>query len=185
MKKRILITIGALVLLVILVFGYMNYRSRKISPQDQISYKDESLTMEISYSKPTKRGRLIFGTEEQGALLPYGKYWRLGANEATEISFDRNVLFNGIRVAKGRYRMYAVPGEREFVVVLNSALGKWGYSEPDYDLDVAKTTVPVERVRNPVEQFTIRFEDLNPAVLIVFEWENISFKVPVESQSGL
>jgi len=180
MKKKILIGVGVFILIIIIGMIYLNYRNRNLSPPGIVKFDKNDLTIEIPYSRPSKRGRLIFGTEEEGALLPYGKYWRLGANEATEITLNRDVLFNGELVEAGTYRMYAVPGENEFEVSLNTGLGKWGYSEPDYSLDVLKTKVPVERSNESVEQFTIRFEEEQGRVLVVCEWSDVKIKIPVE-----
>lgn len=179
MKKKILIGIGIFILIIIIGFVYLNYRNRSLSPKGMAKYDKNGLTIEIPYSRPTKKGRLIFGTAEDGALLPYGVYWRLGANEATEVTFNRDVLFNGEPVKAGTYRMYAVPGEEEFEISLNSELGEWGYMQPDYDLDVLKTMVPVEKSDESVEQFTIRFEEAGDEVLIVCEWSDTKVKIPV------
>ena len=67
--------------------------------------------MEIPYSRPTQRDRLLFATVEEGALQPYGVYWCLGANEPTTVTFSRDVSFNGILVPAGIYVIYAFPGE--------------------------------------------------------------------------
>jgi hypothetical protein len=179
MKKKILIGAGIFVLLLILGAFYLNYRNRTLSPPGVVRYDQNDFIIEIPYSRPSKKGRMIFGTEEEGALQPYGKYWRLGANEATEISFSRDVLFNGNPVPAGTYRIYAVPGERQFEISLNSELGKWGAMEPDYEMDVLKTTVPVEKSNQSVEQYTIRFEEDGEDVLVVFEWSDVKIKVPV------
>lgn len=180
MKKKILIGVGTLVLIVIVGLFIMNYRSRSMSPPAKVHYEKGDFRIDISYSRPGMRDRLIFGTQEEGALLPYGVYWRMGANEATEITFSKDVFFNGSVLRAGTYRMYAVPGEREFEISLNSSIGKWGYSEPDYSLDVLKTKVPVERQSNSIEQFTIRFEEAGDLVMIVCEWSDAVFKIPVE-----
>lgn len=180
MKKKILIGVGIFILILVAGFIYMNYIYKPLSPSANVKYDKNDLTIEIPYSRPSKRGRLIFGPEEDGALLPYGVYWRLGANKATEITMDRDVFFNGIELAAGTYRMYAVPGENEFEISLNSKLGKSGSSEPDYNLDVLKTMVPVEKSNESVEQFTIRFEEDGSKVLVVCEWTDIKIKIPVE-----
>ncbi|MCZ8216518.1 MAG: DUF2911 domain-containing protein, partial [Cyclobacteriaceae bacterium] len=87
------IVIGVIVVVVILgaAAAYMSYRSRTLSPPGEASLTNGALTVSVKYSRPSVRGRLIFGTKEQGALQPDGGYWRLGANEATEISFSKNV----------------------------------------------------------------------------------------------
>lgn len=182
MKKKLLIGTGILLFLLVVGFFYVNYRNRTLSPPGSATYEQNGLKIDISYSRPSKRDRLIFGEQSDGALVPYGVYWRLGANEATEITFNQDVLFNGEAVEEGTYRMYAVPGKDEFEIALNSETGKWGYSEPDYDLDVLKTTVPVITSNNSVEQFTIRFEERGDAVLIICEWSDTRIEIPVQSQ---
>ena len=180
MKKKILIGAGIFILILVIGFMYLNYQNNSLSPPGNVKYDKNDLTIEIPYSRPSKRGRLIFGPEEDGALQPYGVYWRLGANNATEITISRNVLFNGNEVPAGTYRMYAVPGVNEFEISLNSKLGKWGYTEPDYNLDVLKTMLPVEKSNESVEQFTIRFEEDGSKVLVVCEWSDVKIKIPVE-----
>src|SRR5688572_22045868 len=125
MKKKIII--GALVLVVLLAiaFVYLNHRNRTLSPAGKTELAVNGLTVSIPYSRPSVRGRLIFGTEQQKALQPYGKYWRLGANESTEITVNKDMLFNGQPVKAGTYRMYAVPGPDSFDIALNSGLGTW------------------------------------------------------------
>lgn len=90
---------------------------------------------------------MIFGEESEEALQPYGKYWRLGANAATEISFNKNVTFGGKAVEAGTYRMYAIPGADTFEITLNSETDVFfGAVEPDYDLDVLTIEAPVENL---------------------------------------
>jgi hypothetical protein len=179
MLKKVLIGFGILVLVIIIAFVYLNYRNRSLSPPGLATYEKNGFKMEIPYSKPSKKGRLIFGTAEEEALLPYGVYWRLGANEATEVSFNQDVFFNGAEIPAGTYRIYAIPGEQAFEISLNTQLGKWGAFEPDYAQDVLKTKVPVVRTDESVEQFNIRFEESGDDILIVCEWSDVKIKIPV------
>lgn len=182
MKKKILIIVG--IVLVVLVAGliYLNYRNRTLSPPGSTELTNGNLSIAVQYSRPSVRNRVIFGTEQQGALQPYGKYWRLGANEATQIKFNRNVHFNGNEVNAGTYWIYAVPGADSFEIGLNSELGVWGVFKPESDKDILKTTVPVERLAAPVEQFTIRMEATGDTTNIFFEWEKVRLKVPVTAR---
>lgn len=182
MKKKIFIGLAVLVVVLGIGFAYLNYRNRTLSPAGNASLTANGLTVSIPYSRPSVRGRLIFGTEEQQALQPYGKYWRLGANESTEITVNNDVLFNGQPVQAGTYRMYAVPGPDEFDIALNSELGTWGAMEPDYSLDVLHTKVPVERTSSPVEQYTISLVEADGGINVVFEWSDTRFVVPVKPQ---
>jgi len=182
MKKKIII--GVLILIGVLAvgFAYLNYRNRTLSPPGSTELTVNGLTVSIPYSRPSVRDRLIFGTEEQKALQPYGKYWRLGANESTEITVNKDVTFNGEPLKAGTYRMYAVPGPETFDIGLNSELGKWGAMEPDYDLDVLHTKVPVEKATTPVEQYTITTVEADGGIDVVFEFSDVRFRVPVRAK---
>lgn len=180
MLKKILI--GVIVLLVVVggAILYLNYRNMTLSPPGSVSLSNAGLTVSVSYSRPSVRNRVIFGTEEQKALQPYGEYWRLGANEATEISFSKDVLFNGEPVKAGTYRIYAVPGPERFEFALNTELGEWGYSEPDYSKDILKTSIPVEKLSTPVEQYTITLGRSGDNINAVFDWADVRLTVPIE-----
>jgi hypothetical protein len=182
MKKKILIGLAIVIVLLAIGFAWLNNRNRTLSPPGKTELTVNGLTVSIPYSRPSVRGRLIFGTEEQKALQPYGKYWRLGANESTEITVNKDVLFNGQPIKAGTYRMYAVPGANEFDIGLNSELGKWGAMEPDYGLDVLHTKVPAERAAAPVEQYTITTVEADGGINVVFEWSDVKFVVPIKAQ---
>ena len=168
-------------MLIILVgIFYLNNRNRTLSPAGTATYEGNGLSMEIPYSRPTQRGRLLFGPEADGALQPYGVYWRLGANEATTVTFSRDVTFNGIPVPAGTYVIYAFPGEEQFEVRLNAEVQFWGAIEPDPTTDFLTTNVVHERSTKQVEQYTIRFEEEGPIVFIVCEWGNMRIRIPVE-----
>ena len=114
------------------------------SPPDTAEYSGQGLEITVNYSRPSKKGRLIFGEEAEDALQPYGKYWRLGANEATEISLSKDVLFAGKPLSAGTYRMSAVPGPESFKINLNSELDVFfAAAEPDSEFDVLSVDAPV------------------------------------------
>lgn len=179
MVKKILIGVLALVVILAVAFFYLNNRNRTLSPPGNVELSSAGVSVSIPYSRPSVRGRLVFGSKEQKALQPYGEYWRLGANESTEITVNRDVNFNGQPLKTGRYRMYAVPGANEFDIALNSELGTWGAMEPDYELDVLHTKVPVEKLTVPIEQYTIALEPMPNGVRIVFMFSDTKFSVPV------
>lgn len=180
-SKGMWIALAVLAVLLIVVFVYLNLRSRSLSPQDEETLTTGGITTTVKYSRPSARGRVIFGTSDQEALQPYGEYWRLGANEATEITFNRDVLFNGSPVKAGIYRMYAIPGENSFEMVLNTEVGKSGSSQPDEENDVLRTKVQTQRTNAPVEQFTISLAPQNEGLQMVFEWADTRFVVPVRA----
>ncbi len=181
MLKKILIAIGVLVLAFVLFVAYNILFPA--SPRGEASYNENGLSIKVHYGRPFKKGRLIFGEEKDKALQPYGKYWRLGANAATEITFDKNVNFAGKPVNAGSYRMYTVPGLENFQVILNSELGVTlsAASEPNHSLDILKVDVPVAPAPE-TEQFTINFAGDSTGVKMNFLWDKIQVTVPITVQ---
>lgn len=139
------------------------------SPHDTLRAKDITVT----YGRPYKKGREIFGH-----LEPYGKVYRVGADEATTIKFDKDVTFGGKAVKAGTYTLFAIPNENSWTVILNSQLGQWGAFKYDQykDKDVVHVDVPVQKLSKPVEQLTITVSggDLN------ISWDVVKVSVPVK-----
>jgi len=182
MKKKILIGAAAVIVVLAAVFAYLNNRNRTLSPSGSAQLTNGDLSVSITYARPSVRGRMIFGTKEQGALQPYGAYWRLGANESTEVTFTKGVLFNNNALKAGTYRVYAIPGADEFEIIVNTELGVWGAFEPDHALDILNTKIPVKRTSAPVEQYTINLLSTEDGINISFEWADVKVVVPVKGQ---
>ncbi|MEQ8238770.1 MAG: DUF2911 domain-containing protein [Cyclobacteriaceae bacterium] len=180
MLKKILLGLGVLVLLFVLYAVYALFIATPVSPPDTVSYSDQGIDIKVDYSRPYRKDRLLFGTEEAGALQPYGKYWRLGANQATEITLNKDILFAGKLLKAGGYRMYAVPGKEAFQIILNSELGAFfGAVEPDPELDILSIDAPVSMKSENTEQFTISFTSDATAIQMNFDWGQTSFSVPI------
>ncbi|HOX83146.1 MAG TPA: DUF2911 domain-containing protein [Chryseolinea sp.] len=183
MKKKIFIGLGIVLLLFVIWVVYGVFFAPRPSPTETTEFSGNGLDVKVVYSRPYKKGRLIFGEEKDGALQPFGKYWRLGANEATEITFSKNISFAGKPVNAGTYRMYAVPGATTWEVSLNSELGVFlGVREPDYALDVAKVEVPSEEAAAETEQFVIKFSNDSTVVNMDFVWDKTKVTVPITVQ---
>ena len=179
--KNILKIIGVLVLAFV---GYVTYMLiNPVSPKDTVGYSSDNSTFEVVYSRPYKNDRLIFGSDEDGALVPFGKYWRTGANAATTFESSKDILFNSQKLEAGKYRLYTVPAEKEWKVVLNSEGDKFfAISEPDYSLDVLETSIIAERdSSNVVEQFTIKFSNTESSseAIMSLMWDDVSVNIPI------
>ena len=134
------------------------------------------------YSRPMKRGRdNIFGTKEAKALVPYGEVWRLGANEATEVTVTRDVLIDGKRLAAGTYSVFAVPTAESWTVHFNSALGLWGSRDYDKAKDVLVATAKVGTLAEEVEQFTIELAKTEKGADLIFKWIKTEVRLPVQA----
>lgn len=182
MKKKIFLGIGAVLIIFVGWSLYGLFIAAPASPLGSAEGNYGDLNMKVVYSRPYKKGRLIFGEESEKALQPYGKYWRLGANAATEITFSKAVNFAGEPVEAGTYRMYAVPGANEWEVSLNSELGVFfGVTQPDYEKDVVKVKVP-STTGPETEQFTINFESDSTGAKMNFLWDKTRVTIPITVQ---
>jgi len=177
MLKKIFIVLG---LILIAFIGYIAFGLLfPKSPKASAAFNDAGVSINVSYGQPSKRGRLIFGEEKDGALQPYGKYWRLGANAPTEITFNKDILFDDQPVKAGTYRMYAVPGASSFQISLNTGVGAMsGAPEPDYSLDVVKVDIPVT-TSTESEKFVISFAGDGNAVNMGLVWDKTLVRVPI------
>jgi hypothetical protein len=140
----------------------------KGSPHDTVSSKN----IKVTYGRPYKKGREIFGK-----LEAYGKVYRLGADEATTITFAKDGTFGGKPVKAGTYTLAAIPNEKEWTLILNSQLGQWGAFKYDQykDKDVLHVNAPVKSPGKTVEQLTIRFAGSD----MIIEWDNTQVSVAV------
>jgi Protein of unknown function (DUF2911) len=148
-------------------------------PQNRVSARIETAlpVARIIYSRPHKKGRVIF-SDNQKSLCPYGKPWRLGANEATEISFYKPVIINGKNVAAGRYVLYCIPFADKWTIALNSNVDSWGLQiEPLKDM--LRIEVPVQKQNTATEDFTIIFAAASYGADIIFVWDNVKTVLPV------
>ena len=171
-KKVILSVLLAVVVIFGAIFAYMVLTTRNHSPADTATITADGFSATVEYCRPFKKGRVIFGTKEQGALQPYGKYWRAGANEATEIELSKDAMVMGSSLKAGRYVMYAIPDKSEWTIGFNSDLGRWGYSEVDYEKDVLQVKAPATSIPETVEQFTIDFSKQGEDILMNLKWDN-------------
>jgi hypothetical protein len=146
-----------------------NYPVLKI--QDKIT---EPLVARVIYSRPKKEGRTIFG-----GLVEYGKVWRLGANEATEIEFYQKVNIGGKKIPKGRYTLYAVVNESSWTFIVNKEVDTWGSFKYNAEKDVIRVDVPVQKMTENVESLAMTFEKADGNINLVVAWENIKLALPI------
>lgn len=127
----------------------------------------------VIYSRPSKDGRPIFGD-----VVKYGTYWRLGANEGTEIEFFRDVNIMGRAVKKGRYIIYCVPYEKKWTIKLNDDLYSWGLSIHSAK-DIYSFDVPVTAAGNVYEVLTMKFEPFENGARLMMAWDSVRTYLPI------
>ncbi len=181
MKIVAKIALGLLAV-VIVIASYILYGTfiNPKSPRDTVTITKEDLTLEVDYSQPFKKARLIFGNDADGALVPYGTYWRLGANFATTFETNKKISFAGRPLAAGKYRVYAVPEDDHWVISLNSEFGSFGYTEPDYEKDIMSVNIASAKLMSAVEQFTIDFSNDSISSYMNLKWDKTLVSIPLK-----
>jgi hypothetical protein len=129
--------------------------------------------IKVVYGRPQKKGRAMLGGME-----PYGKVWRLGANEATEIKLYRDITFGGKKVNAGTYTIYAIPTAEKWTIIFNTKLDTWGAYSYEESKDVARVEVPVGKTDAEVEALTIDFNGKPGSGNMLFAWENTLVTLP-------
>lgn len=146
----------------------------RTSPVAVASHKTPNNYIKVVYGQPFKRGREIFGVME-----PYGQVWRTGANEATEITFTKDVRFGGKPLKAGTYTLFTIPNKDKWTVILNSELGQWGAFGYDAAKNVVTLDAPVANLGEMYEAFTVRFEDAKGGANLCLLWDKTRVAVPL------
>lgn len=161
------------------------YAAIDISPMDMsyfpVNYSQKKMThdittppvMRVIYSRPHKQGREIFGD-----LLKYGEHWRLGANEASEIEFFRNVTIQNKKVNAGRYIIYCIPYADKWTIILNNDIYTWGL-KIDSTKDLMQFDIPANKIAADFEYFTMVFQPVSSGAELVMAWDHTEARLPI------
>ncbi|MET3126716.1 tetratricopeptide (TPR) repeat protein [Arcicella rosea] len=145
------------------------------SPTQTIKQDFALSSIEITYSRPNIKGRVVFGD-----LAPFGKLWRTGANAATRVTFGEDVKVGGVALKAGTYVLYTIPNKEEWEVIFNKGINNWGIDGYKAEEDVAKFKVKPNALAKSIETFTIEIANVNPSSAeIEISWEKTSVSIPV------
>ena len=164
-KKSFLLLLS----LVIVTSSFAQLKSPNASPRSNISQIIGLVSVNLDYSRPSKKSREIFG-----GLVPYNKIWRTGANNPTTISFSDYVKINNQLISAGEYHLYSVPTESTLDLVIYEKTDAWG-SLPTFDKSkvIARVSSDFIDLPNTVETFTISFENIsNNGSTLNIMWDN-------------
>jgi hypothetical protein len=154
-------------------------QQKRVSPPDVTSAVIDGSRVTVVYGRPSVKdpksgeARKIFGT-----LVPYGKVWRLGANEATMLVTQQPLQFGETTVPAGAYTLFLLPEENGAKLIISKQLGQWG-TQYDEKNDLARVDIKKEAIDKPVEQFTMSVEK-NPSGggMVKMSWEQTQFTAP-------
>jgi hypothetical protein len=141
------------------------------SPRDSVSGKIGKATVAINYGSPSVKGRTIWGD-----LVPYGKVWRAGANEATTFSTDQPLTVEGKQLPAGKYGFFVIPGENEWTIIFNKTAKQWGAYEYKEKDDALRVTVKPVKSSTMNERLVYK---INPGGISLL-WENLEVPVSIK-----
>ncbi|CAN5618424.1 DUF2911 domain-containing protein [soil metagenome] len=145
------------------------------SPTQQVKQNFGLSSVELSYSRPGMKGRKIFGD-----LVPYGKVWRTGANQATTITFGDDVTIGGTKVPAGKYGLLTIPDAAEWTIIITKQLDVTSPAAYKQDQDVVRVKVSPQMLPFSVETFTLSFDDVKASsVNVGVLWDNMYVALPV------
>lgn len=151
------------------------------SPIGIANYKKDSIYIKITYGRPRLKNDLAqpFGINTKVALHPYGKIWRTGDDDATEILFTQPVMFCNVLINAGIYSLFTIPDSTEWTVILNKEVGMWGTYHYKPENDVLRVKVPVYRSPKVFLDLTFYFQKSDDGVDIVMIWGRDAIRIPI------
>lgn len=178
--KKTVIVVGILAIVLAVAFFFWRQQVKSLSPEDGVDYTEGDLKIHVFYNRPFKKGRDIFAPN---GLVPFGKVWRTGANEATYIKTNKTLSFKGQELKPGKYSIWTIPDAQTWKVIFNSDYPSWGINfngvanrEPA--ADVVTVEVPVSLTETEIEQFTISIEKTGDEMELIFMWDKTVVAVP-------
>lgn len=179
--KRLLIVLS-FVALGLFLYSYFveNIFAKRLSPKDTVKFELNDLKLRVFYNRPSKKDRAIFG-----ALVPFNKVWRTGANEATTFETNKPLEIKGMPLPPGKYTLWTVPKDTSWTVIFNSKQYAWGVDsemkpmwDPNYD--ALNIDIPVQKLNSTVEQFTIAFDNSTDNLSLTMAWDDTKISVPLK-----
>lgn len=157
--------------LVLFFFTVACAQKEKASPAATAMNTVSGVNVKIDYSQPAVKGRTIWGD-----LVPYDEVWRTGANEATTIEFSADVNINGNMLKAGKYALFTIPGESQWVVIFNKDANQWGAYKYKKDDDALRVNVTPQKTDGQSERLTFSVGN-DGKVMMAWDQLSIDFNV--------
>src|SRR5215467_11355705 len=154
-----------------------NADEKRASPHADVTAALAGKKITVSYGRPYMKGREIFG-----GLVPWGQVWRTGADEATTITTEADVVIGGLKVPKGEYALFTVPTEKQWTLVVNKTAKQWGAFKYDAAQDLGRAPMTVASSTQPVEQFTIELVPAGKQLTLKLAWDKTVATVAIAPQ---
>ncbi len=149
--------------------------AERVSPHESVSGQIGQASITVTYGRPYKKGREIYG-----GLVPRGEVWRTGADEATTLESDRDLMLGQLHVPAGKYSLFTIPEAGHWTLVVNRVSDQWGAFSYDESEDLGRVEMSVSEVAEVTEQLTIAVEaGEGPNGTLSVVWDRTRATVPV------
>ncbi|MEN9569819.1 MAG: hypothetical protein RL172_1050 [Bacteroidota bacterium] len=177
--KRVIVLFTALV--ITMAANAQNLSAPQPSPTQTIKQNFATGSIELSYSRPAKKGRKVMGN-----LVPYGKVWRTGANAPTTITFSEDVSIGGKELKAGKYGLLSIPDAAKWTIIISKDVTVNQPASYKPENDAARIEADVMTLPYSIENFTIGIADITGSSCnIQLMWENayVQFAVTTNTDS--
>ena len=173
MQKRIAFVIG----LIFALSVFAVCQGKPSPPASTTCDLGGGKSIKTDYSSPRMKGRKIYGE-----LVPYGKVWRTGANEATTFVTSSDVVVGGKTVPAGSYTLFTVPNADKWTLIINKKTGEWGIPYKYESDELARVDMKASKLPSPVENFTISYEKSGNGCTMNIDWESTRASVDITAK---
>jgi hypothetical protein len=160
-----------LLLIVLLTVTFVNAQNKPASPAASVTGKINGVTITINYSSPSVKERVIWG-----GLVPFNKIWRAGANAATTIEMDKDLVVEGQKLPAGKYSFFVIPNEKECVIIFNKVAKLSGTNNYNETQDQLRVTVKQKLTDSSTESLVYAINRNS----IVLSWEKWNIPIAVQ-----
>lgn len=168
MKQNVVFCAALFVALVVLAAPGIAQQDKSQRPSPAASAQcnfPDGKTLKVDYSSPRMKGRSIYG-----GLVPYGKVWRAGANEATTFVSDTDLIVGDKDVPAGNYTIFTLPEQGKWTLIVSKKTGEWGIPYPGEQFDFTRAPMEVSKLNAPLEDFTISFANSAQGCSMQMDW---------------
>ncbi len=184
--KKFLIILGIVALVLIAALAYVRFfYTKSFSPEGEVAFENGKLKVGVYYNRPSKKGRVIFAKD---GLVPFGKVWRTGANEASIFKTNQSLDFGGKTLEAGEYSLWTIPGEQSWKIIFNKEIPGWGVGFDgqalrNTEMDALIVEAPSVTQDKEFEQFTISVEKAGEEMELLFIWDKTLVAAPFSSKN--
>ena len=151
---------------------------QRASPHETVELMLNGKKVSISYGRPYMKGRKVVG----GTLVPYDQVWRTGADEATKLTTETDLMIGNLSVPKGSYSLFTLPSQSGWKLIVNKTADQWGAFKYEAAQDLGRTDMKVKALSAPVEQFTIKLAGSGKAGTLTMQWEKTEASIAIAAK---